>query len=131
MGPLSAQAQMYKCVDERGVTHYMDQPLPGCKGRQVDIGPLPPVSGSVAPPAENPPQQDADFKRRQSERERAEREERAALERRCSSLRQERARLSSGRRLVEINEKGERTFVEDATRERRLAGLQGAMRDCP
>ena len=28
-----AYAQMYKCVDSRGVTHYSDKPLPpSCKG---------------------------------------------------------------------------------------------------
>lgn len=127
----AAGAQMYKCVDERGVTHYADKPLPGCKGGQVDIGPIPPVSGSVAPPSQSRAQQDADFKRRQNERERAESEERAELDRRCVGLKQERARLSSGRRLSETNEQGERVFVEDATRDRRLAELQTALRGCP
>ena len=34
---LPAHAQMYKCVDARGVTHYTDKPLPGCKGGAVNI----------------------------------------------------------------------------------------------
>ena len=35
--PLPVLAQMYKCVDERGVTSYSDKPRPGCKGGEVDI----------------------------------------------------------------------------------------------
>jgi len=40
-----AAAQMYKCVDERGVTHYTDKPRPDCKGGKVDIRPIPSLSG--------------------------------------------------------------------------------------
>jgi hypothetical protein len=37
----AAWAQMYKCIDERGRTHYTDKPIPGCK----------PAAGSrLAPP---------------------------------------------------------------------------------
>ena len=32
-----AHAQMYKCVDARGVTQYSDKPCPDGKGREVDI----------------------------------------------------------------------------------------------
>jgi hypothetical protein len=131
LGTGSAQAQMYKCVDARGVTHYSDKPRADCTGGPVDIRPIPPVSGKVSPPPDNRAQQDADFKRRQNERDRSARDERTELERRCSGLRQERAKLSGGRRLAEMNERGEQVYVDDATRERRLAELQTALRGCP
>jgi len=68
---LPASAQMYKCVDERGVVHYTDKPTPGCKGGPVDIQPIPPLSGQAGKPqSPNTAQQDADFNRRQIERER-------------------------------------------------------------
>src|SRR5205807_9121829 len=50
-----AYAQMYKCVDPRGVTHYSDKPLPpSCKGGAVKIRGTPPsgvTSGPSVPPA--------------------------------------------------------------------------------
>src|SRR6185503_2638718 len=60
----AAQAQMYKCVDERGVTHYSDKPSPGCKGKEVDIQPIPPIGGQVEPRSRDAAREDADFQRR-------------------------------------------------------------------
>lgn len=37
----SAQAQLHRCIDERGRTQYTDKPLPGCK----------PVAGTAPAPA--------------------------------------------------------------------------------
>ncbi len=127
-----AWAQMYKCVDKNGVTHYTDAPLPGCKGGEVDIRPIPSISGSVTQPREeNFAQQEADFKRRRNERAQAEAQQRAALEKRCRSLREERAILSGGLPLSRINEQGERVYVPDQVREERLARLSEALRTCP
>jgi hypothetical protein len=122
---------MYKCVDERGVTHYSDKPRPGCKGGKVDIQAIPPVSGKVAPRPTDVPRQDADFKRRQNERERAEAADKAALEQRCTRLRQEHAWLSSGTRIGKITTQGERIYVDDATRDTRLLRVKEELRGCP
>jgi len=128
---------MYKCVDARGVTHYADKPTPGCANAQVDIRPSPPISGRLAPPGENAAQQEADFRRRQIEREQAERAERAARtehaerDARCASLEQERAVLASGRRLVRFNAQGEREYLDDAVRQQRLSEVQAALQQCP
>ena len=130
----SACAQMYKCVDAKGVTHYADKPTPGCSNSPVDIRPSPPISGRLAPPGENAAEQEAAFRRRQVDRaeaERLEREQRAALESRCGRLRQERAMLGSGVRLAQMNAQGERVFMEDAERERRLADVQARLAQCP
>jgi hypothetical protein len=130
----AASAQMYKCIDAHGVTHYADKPTPGCANSAVDIRASPPLSGRLAPPAEGAAEQEAGFRRRQVERseaERAEREQRAALESRCAGLRQQRAMLASGTRLVQANAQGERVFMEDAERERRLAEVQAALAQCP
>ena len=127
----AAQAQMYKCVDERGVTHYTDKPRPGCKGGQVDIRAIPSLSGSVNERGSDINREEADFKRRQNERERAAAKERAELAARCKSLRQEQARLSSGRPLVQVNADGERTYVPDELRDKRLAQVRDALRSCP
>lgn len=127
-----SHAQMYKCVDERGVTHYSDKPRPGCKGGPVDIRASPPVSGSVAPRrSPDLARQDADFKRRQIERERAEASDKAARESRCARLRREHAVLASGVRVGSITSEGERLYLDDATRDARLAKLKEELRGCP
>ncbi|MGH8725137.1 MAG: DUF4124 domain-containing protein [Burkholderiales bacterium] len=130
IGP--AHAQMYKCVDERGVTHYSDKPSQGCKGGKVDIQASPPLSGTAAPRRpEDLARQDAEFKRRQLEREQAEAGDKKALEQRCGRLRQELAVLSGGTRVGRITPQGERIYMEDATRDARLAQLREQMRGCP
>ena len=131
-----AWAQMYKCVDERGVTHYSDKPRADCKGGKVNIQASPPVGdtparGENVRKQDGVPQRDAEFNRRQAERERTEAREKTALEERCDKLREEHARLASGIRLSKINSKGEREYLDDATRDARLAQVKGEMRGCP
>jgi hypothetical protein len=130
-GIASAHAQVYKCVDENGVTHYSDKPRPGCKGGKVDIQPIPSISGQTAAPAGDVARQDADFKRRQIEVQEAEAKEKAAANQRCVRLRRELEWLSSGVRISETNAQGQRVFVDDATRETRLAQVKDALRACP
>ena len=51
--PLAAAAQqMYKWVDEKGVTHYSDSPPPDGKAdaKKIDIRPVPPSAPVAAPP---------------------------------------------------------------------------------
>jgi uncharacterized protein DUF4124 len=129
----AAQAQMYKCVDARGRVQYSDKPQPGCSGGPVDIQPIPPLSGQVAapPPPSSTAQQDADFKRRQMERERQDAFEKSAQAERCQRVRQEIAWLSAGTRLSRINDAGERVYMDDAARESRLTQLRQAVRGCP
>ena len=129
----SANAQMYKCVDARGVTFYSDKPQPGCKGDKVDIQPIPSLSGQVAsPPApSSTAQQDADFKRRQMERERQDSFEKSAQAERCQRVRQEIAWLSAGTRVSRITDSGERIYMDDAARDARLSQLRQQVRGCP
>jgi len=127
----AAHAQMYKCVDARGVVQYSDKPSPGCNGGPVDIQPIPSISGQGTTPAPSASQQDTDFKRRQIERERQESNEKAAQMERCSRVRQELAWLSAATRVSRINDAGERVYMDDATRESRLAQLKQQIRGCP
>jgi hypothetical protein len=127
----AAAAQMYKCVDARGVVQYSDKPSAGCKGGPVDIQPIPSLSGHGTTPPPSASQQDTDFKRRQIERERQESNEKAAQMERCSRVRQELAWLSASTRVSRINDAGERIYMDDAAREARLAQLKQQMRACP
>jgi hypothetical protein len=81
-----AYAQMYKCVDARGVTHYSDKPLPpSCKGGAVKIRATPPTGtgGPSVPPAAG---------------------KAAEINRRCARTAQEYARTESGQRREELRE---------------------------
>ncbi len=136
-----AAAQMYKCVDARGVTHYTDKPLPGCKGGPVNIRGQPPIAEPAAPASPSAPaapaakpdaaREDADFKRRQIEREQAETREKSAAAERCAVLRQEQSFLSQGGRIGKLNEQGERVYMDDAARDARLAAVREELRGCP
>ena len=129
---LPAQAQMYKCVDERGKAYYRDQPGSGCK--PVDIRASPPISGAMHERKPDLASQDAELKRRLLERDAAaeqERQARAAQEQRCASLRRSQNILASGVPIVNYNDKGERVYMEDAARERRRAELAEQLRSCP
>ena len=129
LAALPAQAQMYKCVDEQGRTNYRDQPAAGCKA--LDIRPSPLLSGSVPPAPESFAVRDAELKRRQFERDAAATQEREAKEHRCADLRRENVVLSSGARISRLNADGERVYMDDASRDRRLAQIAQELRGCP
>jgi len=132
LAPAVSSAQMYKCVDERGVTTYADKPCAAGKGRQVDIQGQPPLSGELRAPSENLSGQDAEFRRRQIEREREADTDQAAAQKRCATLRLEYGRLSAPvRRIVQVDEKGQSSFMDDQVRERRAAELREQLRGCP
>jgi hypothetical protein len=129
---LSAHAPMYKCVDERGVTSYSDKPRPGCKGKEVDIGPIPPVSGEVKPRGSDVAGQEAEFRRRQIERGEAEAQDVAVRKNECELLRREYARLQfPGRLAVSIDSKGERVYIDDDSRQKRSAEIRNKLGACP
>jgi hypothetical protein len=131
----SAHAQMYKCVDESGTTHYTDKPGPGCKGGKVDIRAAPPISGKLDERKEDLGAAERDFRQRQIDQAHQDRDDarkQEAQKRRCANMHAEYQRLTSGRRLARVNEKGERIFVEDAERDRRAAALKNDIsRACP
>jgi hypothetical protein len=131
----SAHAQMYKCVDERGTTHYTDKPGPECKGDKVDIRAAPPLSGRIDGRTEDLAGAERDFRQRQIDQALQDKDAARKLEaqkRRCASMHAEYRRLTSGVRLARINEKGERVYVEDAERDRRAAQLKTDIaRNCP
>lgn len=126
-------AQMYKCVDERGAAHYTDKPRAGC--REVDIRGQPPISGTVAPRREDWSREEHEFQRRRIEEERraeAEARSREARERRCTAMRARLAQLEQAGRVAVFDSKGERRYMDDGERETLLAKLRGEIaRECP
>jgi Domain of unknown function (DUF4124) len=130
----SAQAQMYKCVDARGVTAYSDKPCPDGKGREVDIRGQPPISGKLDSYGGNVNDAERDFRKRQQQREREEQKEAAAdaaRGKRCAQLRAEHQRWLSVGRVAVVDSKGERRYLDDSERSAKIAQLDAAIaRDC-
>ena len=118
---------MHKCVDARGVTHYTDRPLPGCKGKEVDIQGQPPISGTLSAPKEDFRRDDRDYQRRKIDEERireAQRNTREKQNRECAQMQAELQKMESGGRIARIDEKGELSYLEDDERSQRTAKLQ-------
>jgi hypothetical protein len=129
-----ATAQVFKWVDEKGVTHYGERPPQGQKAQPVETKPLnTPAPGPASSPGkaqggENWQEQNLEFQRRRIQRERqAERDQQGAKDRqrRCNIARDDLRRLESSRRLYDLNDKGERVYLDDAGR---TAALERARR---
>jgi hypothetical protein len=125
---------VFKWVDEKGVTHYGERPPQGQKAQSVETRPLnTPTPGPGSSPrkaqgSENWQEQNLEFQRRRIQRERqAEREQQGAKDRqrRCNLARDDLRRLESSRRLYDLNDKGERVYLDDAGR---TAALERARR---
>lgn len=125
----SSPAQMYKWVDERGVTHYSEKPPPGRKAQQIQpppASPAAPATPQPASPAQTWSDQERDFRRRAIERDQAaekkrkkedEERYRAELRReRCLEAQRAVSALGESRPVYSINQKGEREYVDDDSR---------------
>jgi hypothetical protein len=130
---LPAQAQMYKCVDARGVTQYSDKPCAAGKGKAVDIRAQPPISGKLQG-AGDPGAAERDFQRRQIERAREEEAVAARAQQnkqRCAAMHSQLDFLTRFNTISKMNEKGERVYMDDATRSAQVEQLKTAIaRDC-
>ena len=130
---IAAAQAMYKCVDARGVTHYTDKPLPGCKGREAEPKGQPPAPGKAAAQKETPKREERAVQRPKTAAEKAKEAQLRALEqqkRRCGLLKGELRRLERSERLRSVDE-AKRSAAEDAARESRARLLrEEAGRDC-
>jgi len=118
----NAGAALYKWVDEKGVTHYTEEPPPDRKATRIEIR----SDGPAAKPekTESWKEKEVEFHRRRLEKEREEetasaREKNAAAqrERNCLRARDALDTLTHGRPIYRVNEKGERVYMEDAERD--------------
>ena len=114
-------AEVYKWVDEKGVTHYSEKPPPNHKSKQVIIRDTGPRQG-VAPDGAAAALKDKDiqFRQRQTLREQEEvkdAQEKAARERWCREARVQLGDLKTMRRIYDLNDKGERVYKSDSERD--------------
>lgn len=134
LGATGAQAQIYKCVDAGGTTHYSDKPQPECVGVQVDIRAQEPISGKLEDSSKGLPDAEREFQKRRIARER-EQEERsraeAARQRRCDRMKAEYQRFTSLRRPGTLDAEGNRVAMDAAERDARTAKMEADIaREC-
>jgi len=122
--------QMYKWVDEKGVTHFSADPPPdNAKAKAQKYEPkVTPPSGEVKPPSENPSKwsgQEADFRKRQIERGKAEEADAKQAKVRASRCDEAKRKLEwyeSGR-IYRDNPDGTRVWMEESQRTAKLQEL--------
>ena len=134
----AVQAQVYKCLDSNGTTVYRQNPCPpSMKAETMSRGGIPPAS-AVAPAAspgdagkasksdaakggpKTAAEQEQAYRKRQQDQAKAAKiteqktAEAQAKEANCRNARQRLANYEIGGRISQINEKGERYYLEDA-----------------
>jgi hypothetical protein len=121
---LPAAADMYKWVDEKGVTHYSESPPP--EGQAAKKLELPTTAPSAARP-ESPEDwktRELEFRQRRLKKERAEEAEKqksehdaANVKERCERARNKLDILQGGHGIYHLDEHGNRVFMDDNQRE--------------
>ena len=132
VAPLCAAAEMYKWVDEKGVTHYSESPPPDGKGAKVDIKPQGEAT-NVAPTDWKQKEQDARQRRIQKEQEErqqtgAAQNQAAVRTNRCRESQRQLSIVQMARPVYQVNEKGEKVYLEDAERQREIDGWKDNVR---
>jgi hypothetical protein len=117
----AAFGQVYRWVDEKGVTHYGAQPPQGAKAREVDDKLATPPG---AAPGEDWQQKEREFRQRRIQAGEAQAKKDHEGERRravCNEQRDRLVRLRQATRTYRLDEKGERVFMDDRQREDAIA----------
>ena len=136
----SAYGDVYKWVDPDGTVHYSDQPAPGTIKEEQTLGIKSGTSSSEAPGAEKAApkstgpktyiDQDKEFRKRQMEADEKRAKEQKALadakerQQNCDRARSSLADLQSGQRIVRMNDKGERIYLDDNQRQQEMIAAQ-------
>jgi hypothetical protein len=132
---LPAGAALYKWIDENGRVVYGDTPPPGVKAERVVTSVPPGDPNAVRDMASK----DAQLKKRQQDRAdeetKAEKEAADAKAKlgRCVQIRGRLQQLRGDVSLYRFNEKGEKTYLDAAEREKSIADSEKMLRDlnCP
>ena len=122
--PLYAAAQtMFKWTDEKGVTHYSENPPADGKATKIEVKPVP--AEKPAPGADNWRERELQSRRRKAEREMAEgevrRQDAAEQGQRCRRAQSALDILRNARRIYDLDAKGERVYMEDSARPAAIA----------
>ncbi len=139
---LNSYAGLTKWVDSEGKVHYSDSPPPeNVKSEAVRVAPSPgapaAASGSSAASRPGAPktifEKEAELKKEKKAKEEAEQkaakkqEDEAQKQRACAQARDQLATLQNAPRIVTYDEKGERSYLDDAARQQRINEAQDAV----
>lgn len=132
--PLIAGAQtMYKWVDEKGVTHFSENPPPdGTKGAaKIEVKTRQPEKPAV----DNWREKEQEAKQRRAKQglqdENARRQEENLNQRRCKDAQRRIDTLENYSRVFELDDKGKRVYMDDSKRAAELKEARGdASRYC-
>ena len=129
-----AFAQVYKWVDEKGVTHYGERPPQGSKPQGVPnrlASPLPTDSKRN----EDWQQKDREFRERHIQAESADERKQQEAAKRNEQCNQQRAlltRLKQSPRTFRLDAKGERVYLDDSERESAISRQEKLVAEhCP
>jgi hypothetical protein len=115
--------QVYKWVDEKGVTHYGERPPQGSKASEVPNRLASPDPGA-SNRSEDWQQKDREFRQRKIESETVETQQQQEIARRQEQCNQQRdllARLKQNQRIYTLGEKGDRVYMNDDDRDAAIA----------
>jgi hypothetical protein len=150
-----AHAQ-YSWIDEHGTRVFSDRPPPpGTPPARILQAPRPAVAAApyalpapaapaapagataeAAKPAPTLAERDAEFRKRAAQRDADERKTAEDAQRRadqaeqCATARRNEANLASGERMADVDDKGERVFLSDEEKARRLAQARRVLAGC-
>lgn len=111
-----AFAQVFKWVDERGVTHYGERPPQGAKASEVrdKLASPPPGGAGAAPPPQAAGQGDSPRQAPKAAPQTPEERRAAAREMQCNQQRAILARLKESPASFTVNEKGEKVPYDNS-----------------
>ena len=141
---LTGWGQVYKWVDDKGVTHYTETPPPGGKSQAMKTPPRNPTGDKMnpQPAAKSWQEQEIEFRQRRVEAEEAKQRQdtaeararrEAALRREsCIDARHNLQNLLAPRPIYGLDERGERRYVEDKDRPELIRKAKSTIeKDCP
>ncbi len=133
----------YSWIDDHGTRVFSDRPPPpGTPPSRILKAPRGAATEPAAPAEAAKPtapslaDRDADFRKRAAERDAGERKAAEEAQRKadnaeqCAAARRSEAVLASGVRVADMDDKGERVFVTDDEKARRLAQVRRVLADC-
>ncbi len=133
----------YSWIDDHGTRVFSDRPPPpGTPPSRILKAPRGAAPADAAPAETAKPaaptlaDRDADFRKRAAERDADERKAAQEAQRKadnaeqCAAARRSEAALASGVRITDVDDKGERVFITDDERTRRLAQVRRILAGC-
>ncbi len=130
---LNSYAGLHKWVDSEGKVHYSDE-APPADVKSESLRSAPEESAASGPaPAKTIYEQEAEMKKAKKAKEEAaqkaakQEEEAKAKRQNCEQARTQLQTLQNSPRIAVYNEAGERTIMDDATRQQRIDDAQKAV----